>query len=130
MLCQTGRSDSLTLSSDAGKASLNLSVDLGVLPDEGLHYSHHPRNNSRTGNARQCRREKLAAARRVQLEQAEAALTVEDKVVLEMAERAVSNSHLQDSTVPAKVAEGFEGKKVLLLRQTITRQQKLLIQKS
>ena len=107
MLCQTGRSDSLTLSSDAGKASLNLSVDLGVLPDEGLHYSHHPRNNSRTGNARQCRREKLAAARRVQLEQAEAALTVEDKVVLEMAERAVSNSHLQDSTVPAKVAEGF-----------------------
>ena len=57
VLCQAGRSASLTLSSDAGKASLNLSVDLGVLPDEGLHHPHHPRNHSRNAPARQCRRQ-------------------------------------------------------------------------
>ena len=35
VLCQAGRSATLTISSDAGKASLNLCVDLGVLPEEG-----------------------------------------------------------------------------------------------
>ena len=46
VLCQAGRSASLTLSSDAGKASLNLSVDLGVLPEEGVHHPHHPKKHS------------------------------------------------------------------------------------
>ena len=83
-------------------------MDLGVLPEEGVHHPQHPRNHSRNGLARQHRREKRAAARRVQAEQAEAALTVEEKQVLEMAERAATNSHVQESTVPAKAAEGFE----------------------
>jgi hypothetical protein len=115
VLCQAGRSASLTLSSNAGKASLNLSVDLGVLPDEGLHHPHHPRNHSRNGPARQRQREKRAAARRVQAEEAEEALNAEEKKVLEMAERAALNSHVQESTAPAKAAEGSEGEKVVIV---------------
>ena len=115
MLCQTGRSDSLTLSSDAGKASLNLSVDLGVLPEEGLHHPHHPRNHSRNGPARQRRREKRAAARSAQAEQAEAALSVEEKEVLHMSERASSDSTMRDASVPAKGQEELETEKVVII---------------
>ena len=112
VLCKGGRSASLTLCSDTGKVSLNLSVDLGVLPEEGVQHPQHPRNQSRNGPARQRRREKRAAARRVQAEQAEAALSVEEKEVLDMAERAATDSRVQESTLPPKAVEGFEGEKV------------------
>ena len=106
VLCQAGRSACLTISSDAGKATLNLSVDLGVLPDEGQHHHPHhphlPRKHSRNGPSRQRRREKRAAARSAQAEEAEAALTAEEKEMLEIAGKAASNSHVQEATVPAK----------------------------
>ena len=56
-------------------------MDLGVL-HEG---HHHPPNRSRNGPARQRRREKRAAARLAEAEEAEAALSVEEREVLEMA---------------------------------------------
>ena len=123
MLCQAGRSASLTLSSNAGKASLNLSVDLGVLPDEGLHHPHHPhlpRNPSRNGPSRQRRREKRAAARSAQAEQAEAAPNVEEKEMLEIAEKAASNSPVQKANVPAKGLEELEAKEVVIVEETKT----------
>ena len=79
----------MTISSDAGKASLNLCVDLGVLPEEGLQHPHHPHKRSRNGPTRHRRREKRAAARVVHAEEAEAALTLEEKEILEMDEEDV-----------------------------------------
>ena len=122
-LCRAGRSACLTISSDAGKATLNLSVDLGVLPDEGLHHPHHPhlpRNPSRNGPSRQRRREKRAAARSAQAEQAEAALNVEEKEMLEIAEKAASNSPVQKPTVPAKGSEEIEAKEEVTVEETKT----------
>ena len=69
VLCQSGRSARLILCSNAGKASLNLCVDLGVL-HEG---PYHPPNHSRNGPARQRCREKRVAA---DAEEAKAALSV------------------------------------------------------
>ena len=95
-LCQAGRSASLNLSSNAGKVSVNLRVDLGVL-HEG---PHHPPTHSRNGPARQRRREKRAVARVADAEEAEAALSVEEREVLEIGGQAVSKSHFQQDIVP------------------------------
>ena len=64
-LCQLGRTAKLTLTSNAGKASINLSVDLEVLPQEVL---PPPPKHSRNGPARLRRREKRAAARKADAE--------------------------------------------------------------
>ena len=74
-LCQLGRSAKLTLSSNAGKATLHLQVDLGVLSQEPPPL-HPPPKEARNGPARLRRREKRAAARVVH---AEEALTLEEK---------------------------------------------------
>ena len=114
VLCQAGRSATLTLSSDAGKASVNLHVDLGPLHDDGLRqHQPPPRNPSRNGPARQRRTEKRADARKAQAEQAEATLTEEEKEVLEMAERAASKSPVQDTVVPVEGSKEVEDKKVV-----------------
>ena len=75
MLCQAGRIANLNLCSNAGKASLNLRVDLGVLHK----VPHHPPNHSRNGPAQQCHRKNRAAARLADAEEAEPALTVEER---------------------------------------------------
>ena len=108
VLCQAGRSATLTISSDAGKASLNLCVDLGVLPEEGLQHPHHPHKRSRNGPTRHRRREKRAAARVVHAEEAEAALTLEEKEILEMAEEAA-----MEPIVPVKDSKEIENEKVV-----------------
>ena len=84
-LCQGGRNATLTLSSRAGKAVVNLSVDLGVVPQDPQPH-HHPQEHSRNGPAQQRRRERRAAARQTAAEEAEAVLPTEEKEVLEMAD--------------------------------------------
>ena len=54
-LCQAGRSASLNFSSNAGKVSVILRVDLGVL-EEGPQVQPNP---SRNGPAQQRRRERM-----------------------------------------------------------------------
>ena len=103
-LCQAGRSASLNISSSAGKATVNLRVDLGDLHDG----PHHPPNHSRNGPSRQRRRERRAAARVADAEKAIAALSVEEREVLEIAEEAVSKSPVQESDVPEKGSEEIE----------------------
>jgi hypothetical protein len=44
-LCQGGRNASLTLSSNAGKAVVNLRVDLGLVPRQDQHHPHQPPNS-------------------------------------------------------------------------------------
>ena len=95
-------------------------MDLGVLSDEGLHHPHHPhlpRNPSRNGPSRQRRREKRAAARSAQ---AEAALNAEGKEMLQIAEKAASNSPVQTATVPAKGSEELEAKEEVIVEETKT----------
>ena len=116
-LCQAGRSASLNLSSNAGKASLNLRVDLGALHDG----PHHPPNHSRNGPSRQRRREKRAAARVVDAEEAVAALSVEEREVLEIAEEVVSKSPVQESNVPGKGSEEAAIEKVEVVKPTATK---------
>ena len=64
----------LEIKSEAEKAIVNLTADVEPMPRQ-----------SRNGPARQRRREKRAAARVAQAEEAEAALAVEERVVLELA---------------------------------------------
>ena len=111
VLCQAGRSATLTLSSDAGNASLNLQVDLGSLHDDGLRLHQHPHNHARNGPARQRRTEKRAAARKAEAEQAEAALTEEEKEVLDMAERAASKSPVHEALKPEEGSKEAEDEK-------------------
>ena len=62
-LCRAGRNANLTFTSTAGKASVNLSVELGRLPDVGElpdKPQYHHLRHSRCGNSRQRRREKRA----------------------------------------------------------------------
>ena len=106
-LCQAGRSASLNFSSNAGKVSVILRVDLGVL-EEG---THRPPNLSRNGPARQRRRERRAAARSVNAEEAEAALSAEEREVLGMAARAGSQSPVQQVNVPEKGSKDAETEK-------------------
>ena len=103
-LCQAGRSASLNFSSNAGKVSVILRVDLGVL-EEGPHL---PPNLSRNGPARQRRRERRAAARLANAEEAEAALSAEEQELLEMAARAGSQSPVQQVNVPEKGSKDVE----------------------
>ena len=90
-LCEGGRNASLTLSSKAGKATINLRVDLGVLQQQDLQHHHPPPKHSRNGPAQERRRERRAAARKAATEEAETALSLEELEVLEMAENAKSD---------------------------------------
>ena len=83
-------------------------MDLGVLPEEGLQHPHHPHKRSRNGPTRHRRREKRAAARVVHAEEAEAALTLEEKEILEMAEEAAL-----EPIVPVKDSKEIENEKVV-----------------
>jgi hypothetical protein len=116
-LCQAGRSASLNLSSCAEKASLNLCLDLGALQDG----PHHPPNHSRNGPSRQRRREKRAAARVADAEEAVAALSVEEREVLEIAEETVSKSPVKASNVPGKGSEEAAIEKVEVVKPTATK---------
>ena len=97
-LCQLGRSANLTLSSNAGKASLHLRVDLGVLSQE----SPPPPKQTRNGPARLRRREKRAAACRANAKEAEATLTAEEREVLEWAEKAKTKAVAEKAIVPVE----------------------------
>ena len=74
-LCQDGRSARLTLASKAGKAVINLRVDLGVLSEQDPQL-HHPPKHSRNGPTQQRCRDRQAAARQAAAEQAGAALSL------------------------------------------------------
>ena len=87
--------------------SVILRVDLGVL-EEGPHL---PPNLSRNGPARQRRRERRAAARLANAEEAEAALSAEEQELLEMAARAGSRSPVQQVNVPEKGSKDVETEK-------------------
>ena len=91
ILCQAGRNASLTLSSNAGKAVLNLRVDLGVLEQQHPHPPHCPSTRSRNGPSQQRRRDRQAAAQKATSEQAEAVLSLEEREVLKEAEKAEAN---------------------------------------
>ena len=103
-LCQGGRNASLTMSSKAGKAVINLRVDLGVLPQQDL-QPHHPPKHPRYGPAQQRRRERRAAARQAAAEQAEAVLTPEEKDVLDMADIAKQDAEIATDSINAKENE-------------------------
>ena len=77
-LCQGGRHASLTLSSKAGKAVVNLRVDLGDISQDA-HLHHPPQKHSRNGPAQQRRRERRAAARQAAAVEAESILSVEER---------------------------------------------------
>ena len=113
VLCQAGRSATLTFSSDAGNASVNLHVDLGSLRGAGVPLPQHPRNHARNGPARQRRTEKRAAARKAEAEKAEAALNEEEREILEMAERAASESPAHEALKPAEGSKEAEDEKVV-----------------
>ena len=113
-LCQLGRTAKLTLTSNAGKASINLSVDLEVLPQEVL---PPPPKHSRNGPARLRRREKRAAARKADAEEAEAKLTTEEKEVLELAANAKNKVMVEEAIVSAKVATNLAPKKSAQVEQ-------------
>ena len=89
-LCQAGRNASLTLSSNAGKAVMNLCLDFGVLRLQDDSPPQHPSHQTRNGPSQQRRRERRAAARQSAAEQAEASLSSEEKDVLKEAEKAVA----------------------------------------
>ena len=62
-----GRIATLTIKTEAGKAAVNLHVDLGDVllpPDQHQHHHHH---GSRNGPARQRRRNRRAAEREAAL---------------------------------------------------------------
>jgi hypothetical protein len=77
-LCQGGINASSTLSSKAGKASITLSADLGVLPWQDPQPHHPQKQHSRNGPAQQQRRERRAAARQAAAEEVEAILSLEE----------------------------------------------------
>ena len=103
-LCHLGRSTNLTLSSNAGKVLVNLRVDLGVLPHEVL---GHPPKQSRNGPSQLRRRERRAAARKADAEEAEVNLTFEEKEVLKLAAKAEEKS----VTEQVIMSTGLEAKK-------------------
>ena len=110
-LCQGGRSASLTLSSKAGNAVINLRVDLGDLSQQG-HQPHHPPRLSRNGPAQQRRRERRAAARQAGAEEAEASLSTEEKEVLEMAVTAKDAEKAKDTNESKDAEKAEEANKV------------------
>ena len=66
-LLRAGKDASLTIKSESGRAVVSLSVDLGhVFSEPGLHHPQQPRN----GPGRQRRREKRAANRKWDAENA------------------------------------------------------------
>ena len=77
-LCQGGRNASLTMSSKAGKAMINLCVDLGVLQQQNP-QPHHPPSHPRNGPAQLRRRERRAAARQAAAVEGESILSVEER---------------------------------------------------
>ena len=107
-LCQHGRSANLTLSFIAGKASLHLHVDLGVLGQESPpHLSSKP---TRNGPARLRPREKRAAARKANAEETESFLTAEEKEVLVLAEKAEDKAVAVKAIVTLEDSADFEAK--------------------
>ena len=86
------------MSSNAGKASLHLRVDLGVLGQEPP--PHSPPKQTRDGPARLRRRNKRAAARKANAEEAEENLTAEEKEVLVLAAKAEDTRVAVKAIVP------------------------------
>ena len=92
-------------------------MDLGSVHVQGLHHRQQPANHSRNGPARQRRTEKRAAAHKAQAEEAEAALTEEEREVWEMAERAKSISPVQEAFVPAQGKNKLEEEKAVAVEK-------------
>ena len=105
VLCQAGRNARLTLSSNAGKSSVNLRLDFDVPPQQDPQL-HHQTRNSRNGPAQQRRRERRAAACQAAAEAAEASVSLEEREVLDMAARAVEVA--EEATKTLKVAKNTE----------------------
>ena len=110
-LCQGGRNASLTMSSKAGKAMINLRLDLGVLPQQDP-QPHHPPTHPRNGPAQQRRRERRAADRQAAAVQAETALTTEEREVLDLADIAKQNEDAEQATDSSNAKEEIETGKV------------------
>eukprot|EP00092_Neocalanus_flemingeri_P032320 GFUD01035138.1.p1 GENE.GFUD01035138.1~~GFUD01035138.1.p1 ORF type:complete len:247 (+),score=65.91 GFUD01035138.1:62-802(+) len=107
-LCCAGRNANLSFTSKAGKASVNLSVELGslCLPVQRLHQPppylpHHSRN----GPSRQRRRENRAKAQKTAAEKATQELSTEEAEVLALAEVLVLAEEAYDKTNGEKDAE-------------------------
>ena len=116
-LCRSGRNATLTLRSSAGKASIDLHVDLG----DQQHIPVQQRQHSRDGPARQRRRLKRAAARRDAAEQAANGLSPEEAFILIQAEEAANRTKAEEAKELAKSkaekaltkpAEGAESGKI------------------
>ena len=112
-LCRAGRNANLTFTSKAGKASVNLSVELGRLPDVGElpnKPQYHHLRHSRCGNSRQRRREKRAEDRKVKAAEAEQDLSPEEADILQLAEEAfnVLNSEEDESCKDTDETEAAE----------------------
>ena len=101
ILCEAGRSASLTVSSNAGKAVMNLRVHLGVFGQQD-HHPHH-QSQRRNGPSQQRRRERRAAACQAAAVQAEATLSLEEKDVLKKAKKAESECTAGKAVVEAEV---------------------------
>ena len=82
---------------------------------------HHPPNHSRNGPSRQRCREKRAAACVADAVEAVAALSVEEREVLEIAEEVVSKSPVQEPNVPEKGSEEVEIEKVEVVNPMATK---------
>ena len=106
-LCQGGRHAILTLSSKAGKAVINLRVDLGDVSQDA-HLHHPPQKYSRNGPAQQRRRERRAAARQAAAEEAEALLSLEEKEVLEKADSAKNEQVAEQAKPVTKTKDDTE----------------------
>ena len=112
-LCENGRNASLSSSANAGKASKNLCVGLGVLQQQHLqHHQHHSPKHSRNGPAEGIHRKRqaaarIAAARIAAAEEADSVLSPEELEVYEMAENAKSDEVAKQdiSSAKAKIAE-------------------------
>ena len=106
-LCQGGRHASLTLSSKAGKAVVNLRVDLGDVSQDP-HLQHPHQKHSRNGPAQQRRRERRAAARQAAAEEAEAALSLVEIEVLEKANTAKNKQVAEQAKADTKAKHDTE----------------------
>ena len=115
-LCHAGRNANLTFTSKAGKAIVNLSVELGSLhPPAPIQRNQPPRNfphHPRNGPSHQRRRQKRAEARRVTAEEATHELSNEEAEILELAEEAYRESKVdkEASEIVAEEAKDITGR--------------------
>ena len=88
-LCRAGKDAKLSFSSNKGRTTVNLNLELGSPPPlPGQHPLHvHPQKH-RNGPSRERRRQKRADIRRKDAEQALASLSTEELEVLAIAEKA------------------------------------------